>query len=117
MKEYVKLLFQFGTPAIYFYSTDKAVSCNVFIDTGWRDSISGYESQAAEIIMMASILLQDLPVPKPPDQIQIENSIFEVLSIPAQDDLIAVLHVKRYEDKSHRRYQRQCIVFDGLNEI
>lgn len=93
--KYLNCLFQFGTPALYFDSTGKTITCRIFIDIGWRESIPGYESHTAEIITLISILLEDVPVPKIGDQIQVDDALFTVISVHAQDDQIAALHVKK----------------------
>lgn len=96
MKELpIQTLFQFGTPALYFDSTGKAITCLVFVDIGWRDAFSGYEAHAAEMITVVSILLNDVSIPRAQDQIQIEDVMFGVISVQAQDELIAALHVKK----------------------
>lgn len=89
----LKWLFQFGTPALYFDSTGKAIICRVFIDTGWREPVQGYDSHPGEIITIVSIMLEDVPVPRISDHILIENTMYSVISIQAQDDVIAALQV------------------------
>jgi len=89
------LLFQFGTSALYFDSTGKTLECRVFLDTGWRDSLPGYDSHPAEIITIVSILLADVPVPRISDQLLIEDTIFTIVSVQAQDEIMAALHVKK----------------------
>jgi hypothetical protein len=95
MKLDTRSLFQFGSSALYFDSTGKAITCCVFIDTGWRDPIQGYDSHPGEIITILSIQLEDVPVPRIADQIKIDGSLYTVMSIQAQDDIIAVLHVTK----------------------
>src|SRR5689334_14653865 len=92
---YFRSLFQFGTTAIYYDSTGKTQTCQVFIDVGSRDPIVGYDSHFAEIITVVSILLEDVPIPRKSDQLQIENKRYSIVSVEAQDDVIALLHVKK----------------------
>jgi hypothetical protein len=88
-------LFQFGTPALYLEATGKKISCRVFVDIGWQDAFSGYETHAAEMITIISVLLQEIPFPKAQDQIQIEKVMYRVISVKAEDDAIALLQVKK----------------------
>lgn len=88
-------LFKFATPAKYVDSFHNQISCCVFIDIGWRESISGYDSHPAEQMTLISVLLSDIPIPRVNDRIKVGTDNYVVLSIHAQDDAIAVLHVKK----------------------
>lgn len=66
----------------------------MFIDIGWREHTSGYDSYPGEQMTLISVLLQEVPHPKVDDRIIVGNQKYEVVAIQAQDDAIAVLHVK-----------------------
>lgn len=95
IKSHLQSLFQFGTSAIYFDSTGKSITCRVFIDTGWREPIPGYDSHPGEMITIASIMLDDVPVPRVSDQIKMNDSVYTVICIQSQDDEVAALHVRK----------------------
>lgn len=88
-------LFQFGTPAKYLDSNNTLTSCRVFVDIGWRDSLSGFDTQVAEITTLITLSLEDVPNPKANDEIHIDNTKYKIMSVQAQDEVIAVLHVKK----------------------
>ncbi len=81
--------------AVYIDSTGTIKECRVFIDTGWRESIPGYDSHPAEIITLISVLLEEIPLPKVDDQLQIEDDNYSVISIHSLDDVIAALQVRK----------------------
>lgn len=87
-------LFQFGISALHYDSTRKANACHIFIDTGWREPTSGYDSYPGEQMTLISVLLQEVPHPKKDDRIIVGNQKYEVVAIQSQDDVIAVLNVK-----------------------
>ncbi len=91
----LKVLYQFGTSAIYFDSTGKTKECRIFIDRGWREPIPGYDSHPAEVITVISILLDDVPIPRISDQIQVDDNKYSVICVQSQDDVVAALHVRK----------------------
>lgn len=88
-------LFQFGLPALYYDSCGKVISCQVFLDTGWKDEAVGYDSHAAEMVTFISVLLETIPIPRRDDQIELNNTLYTVTSVHAEDEVIAVLQVKK----------------------
>ena len=95
IKTHLHSLFHFGTSAIYFDSTGKTKESRIFIDTGWREPIPGYDSHPAEAITIVSILLEDVPIPRISDQIQVDDSLYKIICVQAQDDVVAALHVRK----------------------
>lgn len=87
-------LFTFGISATYFDRANNGILCRVFIDTGWREPTSGYDSYPGEQMTLISLLLQEVPNPRMDDLIVVGDKQYEVVAIQAQDDIIAVLNVK-----------------------
>lgn len=87
-------LFRFGISASYFDQVNYGISCRVFVDTGWREPASGYDSYPGEQMTLISVLLQEIPNPRVDDRIVVGDKQYEVVAIQAQDDVIAVLNVK-----------------------
>ncbi len=88
-------LYNFGISSSYFNQDNNQFSCRVFIDIGWRESVSGYDSHPAEQITLISVLLSEIPFPRVNDRIHVGSDNYLVVSIHAQDDAIALLHVKK----------------------
>lgn len=88
-------LFQYGASAQYLSSNSKTIPCRVFIDTGWHNTASGYESHVAEVITVVTVLLADIPEPQMNDHIRINQESYQVISVQAQDEFIAALHVRK----------------------
>jgi len=87
-------MFSFGKNGIYEDLSGHAISCRVFLDTGWRDELSGYDSHAVEQVTQVSVFLSEIPHPRQNDQITIDNKQYQVISIDAEDEYMAVLNVK-----------------------
>lgn len=69
------------------------VFCHAFVDTGWREPTSGYDTHPGEQMTLISVLLQEIPNPRVDDRIVVGDKQYEVVAIQAQDDVIAVLNV------------------------
>ncbi len=87
-------LFSLGTIGVYENQTGSSITCRVFIDKGWRDEMSSYDSHAAEKITQISVLQFEVPSPKPKDKVMIGSKQYQILSIDAEDEHMTLLNVK-----------------------
>lgn len=90
-------LFQFATPAQYMDNFANILECKIFIDHGWAESSNGFYSHCGEVITLISVLLSEVPYPKPGNFIKTDDTTYIIESIHAQDELIALLNVKKHE--------------------
>jgi len=66
----------------------------MWLDIGWRDTLSGYDSVVAEAITMISLMNKDVPEPSAGDHITLNGTQYTVVQIDARDEVIANLIVK-----------------------
>lgn len=97
MQECMAAIYGYAIPAVYWDAKDERLPCHVFLDTGWQDEIRGYESQAAFQQTLVSVQLKEIPHSQKGDRLYINDVFYTVLSVQAQDDVIAVLYVQKHD--------------------
>lgn len=90
----LNMLFSIGTVGIYEDLNGNTTSCRMFIDKGWREEISRYESHTAELVTQISVLLFEVPRPQQNEKIILDTKKYQILSVDSEDNYISILNVK-----------------------
>lgn len=87
-------LFQYGQSAVYVDALGNSIPCQVFLDTGWRDALSQYESHAAGFITQISVLRKQILKLKAGDTLIVQHKHYQITAIDSEDDYLAILNVQ-----------------------
>lgn len=89
----LRALFNYADSGVYT-SNQTSITCPMWCDTGWRDTLNGYDSVAAELVTLISVLNEHVPFASVGDVILLNGRYYSVVQIDAKDEFVTNLIVK-----------------------